>query len=71
MYFESLAAALAMDGHGAFVWSAYLITLVVVVFMLYLPRHREKQILRRLEGQHRRDSRAAPPPTRSSDASGS
>lgn len=61
MYFESLAAALAMDGHGVFVWSAYLITLLVVVVMLYAPRHREKQFLRRLEGQFRRDRNAVPP----------
>lgn len=61
MYFESLTAALTMDGHGAFVWSAYLITLLIVGLMLYLPRHREKQILRRLEGQLRRDGRAAQP----------
>lgn len=61
MYFESLAAALAMDGHGVFVWSAYLITLVVIVVMLYGPRHREKQLLRRLEGQFRRERSAVPP----------
>lgn len=61
MYFESLAAALAMDGHGVFVWSAYLITLVVIVIMLYGPRYREKQLLRRLEGQFRRERGALPP----------
>jgi len=54
MYFDSLAAALQMDGHGAFVWSAYLITLGVVVFILYAPRRRERRFLRQLEGQIRR-----------------
>lgn len=54
MYFESLAAALQMDGHGAFVWSAYLITLGVIFFILYAPRRRERRFLRQLEGQIRR-----------------
>ncbi|MDO8860882.1 heme exporter protein CcmD [Haliea sp. E1-2-M8] len=54
MYFETLAAALQMDGHGAFVWSAYLITLGVIAFILYAPKRREKRFLRQLEGQIRR-----------------
>lgn len=60
MYFDSLAAALQMDGHGAFVWSAYLITLGVIVFMLYAPRRRERRFLRQLEGQIRRSGGTAP-----------
>lgn len=58
MYFESLAAALQMDGHGAFVWSAYLITLGVIAFILYAPKRREKRFLRQLEGQIRRSGGA-------------
>jgi len=54
MYFDSLAQALQMDGHGAFVWSAYLITLGVIVFLLYAPKRRERRFLRELEGQIRR-----------------
>jgi heme exporter protein D len=61
MYFESLAAALEMDGHGGFVWSAYLITLVVVVYIVYAPRRREQRFLRQLNGQIRRNSGAAAP----------
>ncbi|MEQ9395435.1 heme exporter protein CcmD [Haliea sp.] len=60
MYFESLAAALQMDGHGAFVWSAYLITLGVIVFILYAPRRRQRRFLRQLEGQIRRSGGKAP-----------
>ncbi len=59
MYFESLAAALQMDGHGVFVWSAYLITLGVIAFILYTPKRREKRFLRQLEGQIRRSGGAA------------
>ena len=60
MYFESLAAAVQMDGHGVFVWSAYLITLVVIVHILLTPRRREKRFLRQLEGQIRRSGVNAP-----------
>lgn len=60
MYFESLAAALQMDGHGAFVWSAYLITLGVIFFILYAPRRRERRFLRQLEGQIRRSGGKVP-----------
>ena len=37
MYFDSVADALAMDGHGAFVWSAYIITFVIIFFVLLRP----------------------------------
>ena len=30
MYFDTVQALLEMDGHGGFVWSAYLITLLVL-----------------------------------------
>tara|TARA_R110000772_G_scaffold58539_8_gene132740 strand:- start:8031 stop:8234 length:204 start_codon:yes stop_codon:yes gene_type:complete len=61
MYFDSVAAALQMDGHGAFVWSAYFITIGVVVLMVYAPRRREKRFLRQLEGQIRRSEGDNPP----------
>ena len=32
--FDSLAAALAMGGHGAYVWTVYLIAALVVMFLL-------------------------------------
>ena len=54
MYFDSLSAALYMDGHGVFVWSAYLIAMTVVAFMVAAPRFRERRFLKDLEGQHRR-----------------
>jgi heme exporter protein D len=60
MYFESLAAVVQMEGHGAFVWSAYFITIGVIVFMVYAPRRREKRFLRQLEGQIRRAEGSSP-----------
>ena len=37
MYFESLAAAWHMDGHGGYVWMAYALTTMAVVLMVWLP----------------------------------
>ncbi len=54
MYFDSLDALIHMDGHGAYVWSAYLITSLVVGFLLLAPRRRQQRFLRRLAGELRR-----------------
>jgi heme exporter protein D len=54
MYFDSLGAALAMDGHGAYVWSAYAISLVVVALILLVPSRRQRRFLRRLAGEQKR-----------------
>lgn len=54
MYFDSLGAALAMDGHGAFVWSAYLITMLVLATILLAPRRRRQRALRQLAGELKR-----------------
>ena len=37
MYFDSVADALAMGGHGAFVWGAYGITFLIVFIVLLRP----------------------------------
>ena len=37
MQFDSIAAALAMDGHGPYVWAVVFISTVVIVGMLLLP----------------------------------
>ena len=54
MYFDSLGAALAMEGHGAFVWSAYLITTLVLAMILLAPRRRRQRVLRQLAGELKR-----------------
>lgn len=65
MYFESLSAALAMDGHGAFVWSAYAITAVVLLGMLIAPWRRQRRTLRQLAGQLKREAGYRPARTKS------
>lgn len=56
MYFADLSAALHMDGHGIYVWSAYLITLVVVGVMTVMPWRRQRRLLKQLSGEIKRQS---------------
>ena len=46
MYFTTLAELIAMNGHGAYVWSAYGIGFAVVAALVWLPlqRHRKLQL---------------------------
>jgi len=37
MYFESIAAAMDMDGHGVYVWLAYAITVSLLIGLLWVP----------------------------------
>ncbi|MEM8562919.1 MAG: heme exporter protein CcmD [Pseudomonadota bacterium] len=43
-----------MAGHGAFVWAAYGISLLVILFILIAPVRRKSRILLRLSGEVRR-----------------
>ena len=48
MYFDTVQAALSMDGHGSFVWAAYLVTLLIISAILLLPTLRRRRLLRRV-----------------------
>lgn len=63
MYFDSLGAALLMDGHGPYVWSAYLTSLLVLGFLVIYPRRRQRRLLREVRGELRRRRDAAPATT--------
>jgi heme exporter protein D len=54
MYFQSLEALLYMDGHGPFVWSAYLISALVVAVILVSPGRRRRRFLRQIAGEVKR-----------------
>jgi heme exporter protein D len=58
MYFDSFEAALTMAGHGAFVWSAYAITMVVLAIILLAPRRRRIRYLRELAGELKRQEKS-------------
>jgi heme exporter protein D len=59
MYFDSLEALLAMDGHGPYVWAAYGITLAVLALVLRAPGRRRRRLLREVRGELRRDANHA------------
>jgi heme exporter protein D len=59
MYFKTLESALTMDGHGAFVWSAYGLTVAVVIYLLLAPGRRQRKILRSLRGEIQRNQQHA------------
>ncbi|MEP5764511.1 MAG: heme exporter protein CcmD [Halieaceae bacterium] len=59
MQFDSLAAALAMDGHGAYVWFVALVTFAVIAGLLLLPSLSSRRFLREQDGILRREQRAA------------
>ena len=48
MYFESLSEIFFMDGHGTYVWSAYFLSLLVILIMIWLPHASLRRSLNRL-----------------------
>ncbi|MEZ5573351.1 MAG: heme exporter protein CcmD [Halioglobus sp.] len=55
MYFDSLHAVLTMEGHGAYVWTAYLVSVTVIVLVLIAPLRRRRRTLAQLAGELRRN----------------
>lgn len=51
--FDSLAAFLAMDGHGAFIWLSYGITLLVLAWLVATPLIRARRVRAEIRRQHR------------------
>lgn len=56
MYFHSLADFLAMGGHGFYVWTAYGIALVVVLWHFVWLHHQNRQIKQRILRQLEREA---------------
>ena len=53
--FESLSDFIQMSGHGPYVWSAYVISLVVLVWLVVNPWLRRKRFLREMIRQQQRE----------------
>ena len=64
MYFDSMGALLTMDGHGVYVWSAYLVTIAVIATALLAPRYRCKRLLQQLTAELKRTKGATGASTR-------
>ncbi|MFT3931499.1 MAG: heme exporter protein CcmD [Spongiibacteraceae bacterium] len=59
MQFDSLTAVWAMGGHGAYVWSAYVISIVTLVAIIAIPVQRSRRIVDEIRsGEQRRAARA-------------
>jgi heme exporter protein D len=67
MYFDSLRALIFMEGHGAYVWSAYGISLLVLALVLVGPWRRRRRVLAQVGANLRREAaRAAREPVHAS-----
>ncbi len=51
MYFESFAQLWSMDGHGAYVWSAYAIVWLVLIVLLRAPLASRRRVLARVRAR--------------------
>jgi hypothetical protein len=51
MYFSSWQAALQMQGHGIYVWPAYLIGVGALIIFAWVLRARTRRVLRKLKRQ--------------------
>lgn len=56
MYFDSIHALLGMDGHGVYVWTAYLVTLATISYLLIAPMRRRRRFLASLVATRKRVS---------------
>jgi heme exporter protein D len=54
MYFDSLQAAIEMQGHGGFVWASYFVTITAIVILVVAPLLRRRKIERQLAAQFKR-----------------
>lgn len=43
MYFESVAEAIYMDGHGVYVWVAYAIATALLLWLVWAPSRQLRQ----------------------------
>lgn len=59
MQFDSLTALWEMGGHGAYVWSAYAISIAGLVALIVIPLQRSRRIINEIgSGEQRRAARA-------------
>lgn len=54
--FESLQDFLQMSGHGPYVWSAYVISIAVMLWLIVSPMRRRRRLLADVVRQQRREA---------------
>lgn len=53
--FENIQDFIQMGGHGPYVWSAYVISLSVLVWLVASPIYRKRTLLKDIARQQQRD----------------
>lgn len=53
--FESIQEFIQMGGHGPYVWSAYVISLSVLIWLIINPIRRKTKLLKDIARQQQRD----------------
>ena len=54
MYFENWSAVWHMEGHGPYVWAAYSVTALVILFLVVSPWLRGRQLTRDIRHDEQR-----------------
>lgn len=54
--FENLSEFIGMGGHGTYVWSAYLISLLVMTWLVVSPLRRRQALMQEVVRQQRREA---------------
>lgn len=58
MYFDSVSSLIDMGGHGLYVWTAYGIGLLVILYNIGVPLLRQQQAIRSIQIHGRRTKKA-------------
>jgi heme exporter protein D len=53
--FESINDFIQMGGHGYYVWSAYLISLSVLIWLVVSPLQRKRKFMQKMIRQQRKE----------------
>jgi heme exporter protein D len=53
--FESIQEFIQMGGHGPYVWSAYVISLSVLIWLIVSPLRRKAKLLKDIAREQQRD----------------
>lgn len=57
MFFDSFSDFIHMNGHGAFVWSCYGVTAVIIAQNFIAPVLKRKKVIKDIERQLRREQK--------------
>jgi heme exporter protein D len=53
MRFDSFDALVYMDGHGIYVWTTYLVALIIFLMLAIYPMLQKRSLLKKIKRQNR------------------